>query len=113
MALSFLYLAFVRILQLLKLLRAENSDLAVEVLMLRHELTVLRRQVTRPALQASDRRCSPDWVGSSISPDCESSSSSQRPCSDGIEILFGDGGPIPTARDDRVFPPAPSKSSCV
>jgi putative transposase len=55
MALSFLYLAFVRILQLFKLLRAENSDLAVVVVMLRHEVAVLRRQVTRPALQASDR----------------------------------------------------------
>ena len=46
MTLSFLYLAFVRILQLFKLLRAENSDLAIEVVMLRHELAVLRRQVT-------------------------------------------------------------------
>ena len=52
---SFLYLAFVRILQLFKLLRAENSDLAIEVVMLRHEVAVLRRQVIRPTLRASDR----------------------------------------------------------
>jgi len=53
MALSFLYLAFVRILELL--LRAENRELAVEVVMLRHEVAVLRRQVARPALRPSDR----------------------------------------------------------
>jgi len=47
MALSFLYLAFVRSLQLFKLLRAENSDLAIEVVMLRHEVAVLRLWVPR------------------------------------------------------------------
>jgi len=55
MALSFLYLAFVRILQLLHLSRRDNSELAIEVVMLRHEVTVLRRQVVRPALLPSDR----------------------------------------------------------
>lgn len=55
MALSFLYLAFVRILRLLRLRGSENSELAVEVVMLRHEVTVLRRQVARPALRPSDR----------------------------------------------------------
>jgi putative transposase len=55
MALSFLYLAFVRILQLLRLHHSDNSELAVEVVMLRHEVAVLRRQVARPALRPSDR----------------------------------------------------------
>jgi putative transposase len=55
MALSFLYLAFTRILQLLRLSRRDNSELAIEVVMLRHEVTVLRRQVVRPALLPSDR----------------------------------------------------------
>jgi putative transposase len=55
MALSFLYLAFVRILQLLQLLRRDSNELAIEVVMLRHEVAVLRRQVARPALRPRDR----------------------------------------------------------
>ena len=55
MALSFFYVAFVRILQLVRISRGGQQDLAIEVVMLRHEVAVLRRQVTRPALQPSDR----------------------------------------------------------
>jgi putative transposase len=55
MALSFLYLAFVRILQLLRLLRRDRNELAIEVVILRHEVAVPRRQVARPALRPSDR----------------------------------------------------------
>jgi putative transposase len=55
MALSFLYLAFVRILQLVLLGRRDSDELAVEVVMLRHEVAVLRRQVVRPALRPTDR----------------------------------------------------------
>ncbi len=55
MALSFLYLAFIRILQLVRLSRRDGDELAIEVVMLRHEVAVLRRQVVRPALRPSDR----------------------------------------------------------
>lgn len=55
MALSFLYLAFVRILQLLRLFRRDTEELAIEVVVLRHEVAVLHRQVARPALRPSDR----------------------------------------------------------
>ena len=55
MALSFLYLAFTRILQLVILGRRDSNGLAIEVLMLRHEVAVLRRQVVRPALRPPDR----------------------------------------------------------
>jgi len=55
MALSFLYVAFVRILQLLRLLQRDNRELAVEVVALRHEVAVMRRQMARPALRPSDR----------------------------------------------------------
>jgi len=54
-ALSFLYLAFLRTVQVLRLNRSNDSDLAIEVVLLRHEVAVLRRQVARPALQPSDR----------------------------------------------------------
>jgi hypothetical protein len=53
--LSLLYRAFCRTLQLIRLICRGNVDLAVEVVMLRHEVAVLRRQVHRPALEPSDR----------------------------------------------------------
>jgi transposase InsO family protein len=55
MALAFLYRAFCRVLQLIRLSCRKDSNLAVEVVMLRHEVAVLRRQVHRPALQPADR----------------------------------------------------------
>jgi putative transposase len=54
-ALSFLYLAFLRTIQILFLQRSDDSHLSIEVVALRHEVTVLRRQVDRPALQPKDR----------------------------------------------------------
>ena len=51
MALSFLYLAFVRNLELLGLVRHDSEELAVEVVIVRHEVTDLRRRVARPALR--------------------------------------------------------------
>ena len=55
MALSFVYLAFVSLLRLL--IRSGRSvDVKdIELLLLRHQLEVLRRQVERPKLRASDR----------------------------------------------------------
>lgn len=53
--LSFLYRAFCRVLQLIRLIGSTDTDLAIEVIMLRHEVAVLRRQVHRPALQPADR----------------------------------------------------------
>ena len=55
MALSFLYLAFVRLLQLLRYSHGGQEELAIEVVMLRHEVAVLRRQIARPALRPADR----------------------------------------------------------
>ena len=55
MALSFLYRAFCRVLQLVRLISRRDTDLAIEVVVLRHEVAVLRRQVHRPALDPADR----------------------------------------------------------
>jgi putative transposase len=53
--LSFLYRAFCRVLQLIQLIGRSHTDLAIEVVMLRHEVAVLRRQVHRPAPEPADR----------------------------------------------------------
>jgi len=53
--LSFLYRAFWRVLQLIRLIGRRDTDLAIEVVILRHEVAVLRRQVHRPALEPADR----------------------------------------------------------
>lgn len=55
MSLSFLYRPVCRALQLIRLSCSSDTDLAIEVIMLRHEVAVLRRQVDRPALQPADR----------------------------------------------------------
>jgi putative transposase len=52
---SLLYRAFCRVLQLVRLARRSDTDLAIEVVMLHHEVAVLRRQVHRPMVQPADR----------------------------------------------------------
>jgi hypothetical protein len=49
--LSFLYWAYCRVLQWKRLIGRSDTDLAVEVVRLRHKVSVLRRQVRRPALE--------------------------------------------------------------
>jgi putative transposase len=55
MALTFFYLAFVRMLQLFRLRGTDRDELAIEVVVLRHELAILHRQVDRPVLRPADR----------------------------------------------------------
>jgi hypothetical protein len=53
--LSFLCRALCRVIQLIQLIGRSHTDLAIEVVALRHEVAVLRRQVYRPALEPADR----------------------------------------------------------
>jgi len=55
MLLSFVYRAFVFILDLLVLSRRSELVKDVEIVVLRHQLDVLRRDVKRPPLRATDR----------------------------------------------------------
>jgi putative transposase len=55
MLLSFAYLAFAALLRLLAAGKRDPFAREVELLALRHELTVLRRQGTRPRLRPADR----------------------------------------------------------
>lgn len=68
MSRSFLYQAFCRFLQLIRLCCRSDTDLAIDVIMLRHEVAVLRRHVqvvmdedehvepSEESLRAVDRR---------------------------------------------------------
>ena len=55
MVLSFFYLALRRLLQLLALGRRSDAEKDMEILVLRHQLAVLSRQVKRPEFKPADR----------------------------------------------------------
>jgi hypothetical protein len=52
---SFLYWSLRRLLELLVLRRRSEREKEIEILLLRHQLWVLERQVVRPQLTSADR----------------------------------------------------------
>jgi hypothetical protein len=63
MALRLLYLLFCQVLRWLALLARSSAVKDAELLVLRHEVAVLRCQVTRPRVEWADRRCWLGWRG--------------------------------------------------
>jgi hypothetical protein len=102
---SFVYLALRRILELMVLCWRSTDAKEVEILVLRHQLAILRRQHPRPRLQPKDRALlaalsrllpRPRWSIFIVLP---------RPCFDGTAAWCADTGAIQRCRAaDRRFP---------
>jgi len=95
------YLTLCRSIQLLALLGRGDASRDLEILVLRHQLSVLRRQVPRPQLEPADRallaavsRVPPESAG-------RASSSSPTRCCVGIGGWSPARGPTLVERDDR------------
>ena len=66
MAVRLLYLIFRQVMAWLGLLARSAQSKNAEILVLRHEDTVLRRQVSRPRLSWADRACAVPKIATSV-----------------------------------------------
>jgi hypothetical protein len=101
-SLRLLYLIMIRVFGWLLLLGRSHAYKNTEIMVLRHEVTVLRRQVTRPK---------PDWADRAVlaaisrllpGPLRAAGSSRREPCWPGTAISSLVNGPIPDGRAGRV-----------
>ena len=97
---SFLYLALRHVLELIMLCCRSIEAKEIEILVLRHELTVLRRQYPRPRLQPKDRALLAALSRQLLEPAGRCSWSSPRPSSPGIGAWCAADGPMPRHRED-------------
>ena len=96
------YLTLCRSIQLLVLLARGDAAKDLEILVLRHQLAVLRRQVARPRFKPADRALLAALSRACPAPAGRASSSSPRRCCAGIGGWSPAPGPTRTAdRDDR------------
>ena len=95
MALSFLYQLVRRLLGLVRDHRRDAFSKDAEILVLRHQLAVLRRQVARPRFSWSDRAVVALLAWSPVSGGAPSSSRPRR-SSLASRASFAGAGPIPT-----------------
>ena len=63
MALSFLYRLVRRVVELVRIHRMDDVAKDAEILVLRHQLAVLRREPSRPRFRWSDRALIARWPG--------------------------------------------------
>jgi hypothetical protein len=96
------YLTLCRSIQLLALLARGDAAKDLEILVLRQQLTVLRRQLPRPRLEPADAPCSPRSAASCRATAGRASSSSPRRCGAGTAAWSPAPGPTRiAATDDR------------
>src|SRR4029453_6839185 len=100
--LSFTYWVVRRLFELLVLFGGSEREKEIEILVLRHELQVLRRKVGRPRLRSADRvllAALASWCRGSDG--CRSWSSRQRCCAGTATSSVAAGPTLPGPRADR------------
>ena len=105
------YLALCRSIQLLVLLAHSEVAKDLEILVLRHQLAVLRRQTSRPKLEPADRACLPPSAAPCPEPAGRGSSSPRRRCWAGTGAWSPAPGPTPTVEQGDHHSPRTSSSS--